>query len=531
MKRIATAAALALACVAAAAGAETGDKLTAPPDGIVPVRATLKQVLDGHRRAIGLKDPASSVETWSYAADQLSGTQVDYRAGQDYREDTVLGPFATSEGSLRGRRWSRNANGLTVALTDLHRKDEVTDRAFVRPEERGSGVTLLGQVSQPVTAYVVRAAPKGGRLEYRFYDAETYLLVRTESIVEDRRVITTYDDFRTYNGRRRPWHIHASDGKPYNEYDWKLQSVQYDVAIDPGKFAAPSSEALVSAPSARWNVPAKLVDDRVIVTAEMGGRKVNLQLDSGASTVLLNRSVADSLKFASYGKTTQTVAGSYTATRTVVPELHVGEGVLRNLSVTSAPFEEWEDPKTPIAGLLGFDFISGLVLHIDYEHETVEALAPSGFAPPQDAIVLPVRLDDRVPVISVRLGNTVADHFILDTGADRSMMFSAFAQAHPELRDQGLGEQYEEAAPFFNRISGVGGEVKISHLQVPELKLGSAAFPKFLFTVSHNAAAFESEDFDGLIGQDVLRNFDLYLDYPHLRIYLVPNRRYHDRWG
>lgn len=529
MRRVAIAAVLAFACVAVA-GAET-DKLTAPPDGIVPAHVTLRQVLDGHRRALGLKDPASIVETWSYAADQLSGTQVDYRSGDDYREDTALGPFATSEGSTRGRRWSRNANGLTVALTDLHRRDEVTDRAFVRPAERNSGVTLLGEVLQPMAAYVVRAAPKDGRLEYRFYDAASYLLVRTESIVEDRRVVTTYDDFRTYNGRRRPWHIHESDGKPYNEYDWKLQSLQYDVAIDPAKFSPPASEELVRAPSAKWSVPAKIVDDRVIVSAEMGGRKVNFQLDSGASTVLLNRSVADALKFASYGKTTQTTAGSYTATRTLVPELHVGEAVLRNVAVTSAPFEEWEDPKTPVAGLLGFDFISGIVLHIDYEHETVEALAPSGFTPPQGALVLPVRLDDRVPVISVRLGDTVAEHFVLDTGADRSMIFSAFADAHPELRDQGLGEQYEEAAPFFNRISGVGGEVKISHLQVPELKIGSVAFTKFLFSVSHNAAAFEGEDFDGLIGQDVLRNFDLYLDYSHLRVYLVPNRRYHDRWG
>ncbi|MBV9270442.1 MAG: hypothetical protein JO165_05065 [Candidatus Eremiobacteraeota bacterium] len=52
-----------------------------------------------------------------------------------------------------------------------------------------------------------------------------------------------------------------------------------------------------------------------------------------------------------------------------------------------------------------------------------------------------------------------------------------------------------------------------------------------MFTVTHDAAAFESEDFDGLIGQDVLRNFDVYLDYAHLKVYLVPNDRYRQRWG
>jgi hypothetical protein len=34
-----------------------------------------------------------------------------------------------------------------------------------------------------------------------------------------------------------------------------------------------------------------------------------------------------------------------------------------------------------------------------------------------------------------------------------------------------------------------------------------------------------------LIGQDVLRNFDLYLDYHHVTMYLVPNERYRTRWG
>ncbi|MGA9419956.1 MAG: hypothetical protein WBV40_12475, partial [Candidatus Cybelea sp.] len=46
-----------------------------------------------------------------------------------------------------------------------------------------------------------------------------------------------------------------------------------------------------------------------------------------------------------------------------------------------------------------------------------------------------------------------------------------------------------------------------------------------------NAASFELEDYDGLIGQDFLRNFDVYLDYPHDKIYLVPNDRFRKRWA
>jgi hypothetical protein len=49
--------------------------------------------------------------------------------------------------------------------------------------------------------------------------------------------------------------------------------------------------------------------------------------------------------------------------------------------------------------------------------------------------------------------------------------------------------------------------------------------------IAGDAPDFESEDFDGLIGQDVLRYFTLYLDYPHAKVYLVPNDRYKQRFG
>jgi hypothetical protein len=42
---------------------------------------------------------------------------------------------------------------------------------------------------------------------------------------------------------------------------------------------------------------------------------------------------------------------------------------------------------------------------------------------------------------------------------------------------------------------------------------------------------FEGDDIDGLIGQDVLRNFVVYLDYAHRRVALVPNDRFRARYG
>jgi hypothetical protein len=85
--------------------------------------------------------------------------------------------------------------------------------------------------------------------------------------------------------------------------------------------------------------------------------------------------------------------------------------------------------------------------------------------------------------------------------------------------------------PFIGNILGVGGKVEVRPVQVSSLGIGSITLPDWLFEVSHNAPSFEAEDYDGLIGQDVLRNFDVYFDYSRSMMYLVPNDRYRQRWG
>ncbi len=80
-------------------------------------------------------------------------------------------------------------------------------------------------------------------------------------------------------------------------------------------------------------------------------------------------------------------------------------------------------------------------------------------------------------------------------------------------------------------ISAALGSVDFRPVQVGPLSFSTWTFPKWLFSLTQNAPSFESEDYDGLIGQDVLRNFDVWLDYPHQCVYFRPNDRFRQRWG
>jgi hypothetical protein len=395
----------------------------------------------------------------------------------------------------------------------------------------GKGVTLLGQVSTPHAAYVVKVAPAGGRLEYVYFDQKTGSILRREQSIRGRRHVTTYDDYRTTDGLTQAWHFHTTDGRTTNDRDYTLTALAFGGAIDPKQLAIPPNVTPVALASPAVVIPIKLTGDRVIVPVTIGGHTVDFQLDSGASGIVIDNAVVDALKIPVYGKSIGDTAGSYDQGTAVIPLMTFGGVTMRNVVADSAPFTFWSDDATPVAGLMGFDFIDGAVVHIDYEHSTLQAYDAAGFVPPAGATAIPISLDDDVPLISASVAGASGDLFIVDTGADRSTLFSQFVSAHPSVADQGLGDEMVDAYPFMTQVSGVGGLVKYRPLQAGPFTFGGRTFAKWLFQATHDAPAFEGDDFDGLVGQDVLRNFDVYLDYAHSKIWLVPNDRYRTRWG
>lgn len=527
-----------LACLLAALPVQaTADQSpAAPPDGLEPVHGmTLARLLALHRIAVGAPSSQTShteIETWTYQTAGQTGTQTTVMSGEDFREDTAVGPFQSAQGELAGKSWLHNENGLTRYDSGIHQRDEANQYALAHALRPGSGVELLGEVSAPVHAFVVKVAPRDGRVEYRFYDASNYLLIRDERAVEGRRLVRTYDDFRVTKGVREAWHIHESNGLDNDDRDWRLLSLTIGVPVDAAKLAIPASSQPLALSADRVSIPVTMSGDRILVAVQIGGRKVNLQMDSGASGILLNRDVADATGVQSFGERTEITAGSYAASDAMIPQLDFGVATMKHVSAETSPYVSFGYGDEPVAGLLGYDFIAGAVMHVDYYHGTLEAIAPASFTPPAGAIVLPIRLDDGVPVIQCTIGSAPGKYFIVDTGADRSMIFSAFAQAHPQdVSDQGSGEEESTALPFMDKIYGVGGKVAVREVQVSSLSLGTVRLPDWLFDVSQDAPSFEGDDYDGLIGQDVLRNFDVYFDYGRMKMYLLPNERYRQRWG
>jgi hypothetical protein len=227
-----------------------------------------------------------------------------------------------------------------------------------------------------------------------------------------------------------------------------------------------------------------------------------------------------------YGRWSTTVAGTFISGRAVVPKITIGDITMSDVVVEALPFSEQYDFGTRLVGLLGYDFIAGCVLKIDYVHGTVDAIPSESFQPPADAFILDAILDDGVPMVGMKVNDAIGERFILDTGADLILVFAGFAGRHPAAVDDHSPKKIVSRVFNIVAASGVGGTLTMRAVLLEKLQLGQVLYPDMLaFVMSGDQPSFEGEDSDGLIGATALRSFDVYLDYAGARVALVPNSR------
>ena len=494
-----------------------------------PVTMTAPELLAARRAKNPARDADTLRITYAFHDGGLDGTEREVWSGEDYRFDLAVGPFSTAEGRYQGQRWITNENGYTLLKRGVHQRAEANVRALEKADP-GDDVRMLGRLRAPADVYVLRVAPADGREERRFYDASTLRLVRRETQYLNQLVVSRYEDYRTAGGVTMAYRTTISDGHPENDAVWTITDLKVGGPVLKAEIDVPGSRRIpVGMPAgvASVRLPAR-VDEwgRVIVRMTVNGRGLDFQLDSGAAGIVLDRDVARQLGLRTYGRWSNTVAGTFTSSRAIIPKAEIGPIVMNDLVVDALSFSYENDARTRVVGLLGFDFIAGCVVKIDYDHGTVDAIDATSFVPPNDGMILDAVLDDQVPLVGMVVNKAIGEHFIFDTGADDVVVFSGFAKKHPEAVDDHSPQKNISRSFNLVQASGVGGKLAMRPVMLAEMQLANVHYQDFLSMVMlGNQAAFEGEDQDGLIGAALIRAFDVYLDYGNSRVVLVPNAR------
>jgi predicted aspartyl protease len=241
-------------------------------------------------------------------------------------------------------------------------------------------------------------------------------------------------------------------------------------------------------------------------------------LDTGASVSVIDTTLAARLGIvAGEASDAATGGGSVAAAKIAGVDLHVGnraisahDAVAIDLSGLAAGLG------TPVGGILGFQVFHDYVVEIDYRNGRVQFHEPRTYTAPAGSQSVPITIEDHIPYMLVGVfsnGHSADAKVEVDTGLTGAVtLLRAFVDANDLLRPT------QRQVPI---IAGalLPGKVPASITRVDKVRVGQLDIMDVLTNVAPDVEAAGVEaGIAGLIGGELLRRFDIAIDYSRERI-------------
>lgn len=176
-----------------------------------------------------------------------------------------------------------------------------------------------------------------------------------------------------------------------------------------------------------------------------------------------------------------------------------------------------------IDGIIGFSLLSRYIFDINYDSLRISIFTNGRMKYPRGGWLYEPILRT-LPVQTARIRDAVTSNsrFLFDIGAGLCLM---------------LNEDFIEDSNFLNKkrvlyskeAEGVGGKIDMHLTVIKEIRLGPYRFrniPTFVFDDTFNLTSYPY--LSGIIGNDILRRFNLILNYAKREFYFMPNTHYQD---
>ncbi|PUZ28439.1 signal protein PDZ [Chitinophaga parva] len=178
-----------------------------------------------------------------------------------------------------------------------------------------------------------------------------------------------------------------------------------------------------------------------------------------------------------------------------------------------------------VDGIIGYSLINRFVVQVDYDKEEIRLYPKGDFRYPRGGTLLHPNMN-MIPVVNAPLRNgkgSANGHYYFDTGAGMCLLLSNQYLTDSSLH---LRRRFKRTR---TEAEGLNGKLEMDLTTMQEFRLGSFVFrnvPTYLFDDVSNITQYPS--LGGLIGNDLLRRFNLTLNYGKKEIYLEPNSHFNE---
>lgn len=176
-----------------------------------------------------------------------------------------------------------------------------------------------------------------------------------------------------------------------------------------------------------------------------------------------------------------------------------------------------------IDGIMGYSVLSRYIIKINYDNHTMEFWSKGSMKYPRGGLLLKPTINN-IPVqtLQVRDMRIVEARFLYDMGAGLNLMLSS-----DFIRDSNI--LYKDRKFYTKEAEGLGGKIDMQMTVVKQVRLGPYRFrnvPVYIFDDTYNITSYPY--LGGLLGNDLLRRFNVILNYDKRDIYLLPNTHFND---
>jgi hypothetical protein len=174
-----------------------------------------------------------------------------------------------------------------------------------------------------------------------------------------------------------------------------------------------------------------------------------------------------------------------------------------------------------IDGIIGYSFFSRYIVKINFDSTEIEVYKPGEIDYPRNGTMLrPAFTTLPIQNLHIKDRRSIDFNFYFDTGAGLCFLISeAFANDSSIL--------FKKRKPIVTQAEGMGGKLQMKLTVMKLIQIGKYKFrnvPTYLFQDDFNVTSYPFVG--GLLGNDLLRRFNLVINYPQREIHLLPNSHY-----
>jgi hypothetical protein len=178
-----------------------------------------------------------------------------------------------------------------------------------------------------------------------------------------------------------------------------------------------------------------------------------------------------------------------------------------------------------VDGIIGYSFFSRYIVQINYDSLRISVYSKGAFRYPKGGFMLRAVIAS-LPIMNAQVSDAVRinNRFYFDTGAGLCTLLST-----DFVNDSMLLDSRKKS--FFTQAQGLGGKATMRLTTLKELRVGPFKFrkvPTYVFDDQYNVTSYPN--LGGLIGNDILRRFNVILNYDRRSIYLMPNSHYREQF-